>query len=60
MRKVKVKAEQLVFAAVNVKASELVHDKARELIVSMPLLPKYEAWVVERRACPVSGKEVSA
>ena len=60
MRKVKVKADQLVFAAVSVKASGVPADVGRSLIIEMPLLPKYEAWGKEILTRPVSKKEVSA
>jgi glyoxylate utilization-related uncharacterized protein len=61
MRKAKVKTiEQLVFSAVKVEASEVVSDKARALVIEMPLLPKWEAWRVEVLNRPVSGKERSA
>lgn len=61
MRKVKVlQIQQLAFAAVDVKAVEIPTDKLHELIVAMPLLPKWDSWRVEILARPVSGKEVSA
>jgi len=61
MRRVKIqRSEQLVFSAVKVAASEVVSDKARALVIEMPLLPKYEEWEKQLMARPVSGKEVSA
>jgi hypothetical protein len=61
MRKAKVKTvEQLVFTAVKVEENEVVSDKARALVIEMPLLPKWEAWRVEVLNRPVSGKERSA
>jgi len=61
MRKVKVqKTEQFTFAAVDVKAVEIPSDKLHELVIAMPLLPKWDSWRAEVLARPVSAKEVSA
>jgi len=58
MSKVKVqKTEQYVFACVKAQAV-IVADKEREMLLAVPLLPKYEVWAKELLARPVSGKEV--
>ena len=63
MRKVKViKAEQYCFAAVDsvVSAPVAMPDKIRELVLSVPRLPKYEAWEKDVLARPVSAREVQS